>query len=307
MNFNNPIPITQLAEQFSLKILGDATLIATGINEIHKVRSGDITFVDVQKYYEKSLSSAATIIIINKEVACPRGKALLVTDDPFGVYNQIVWEHRPMKHLTSSRGENLKMGSNSLIDYGVIIGHDVVIGDDCYIQAGAFIGDGTIIGDRVSIQAGALIGTDAFYFKKINGQYHKWRSGGKVIIHDDVEIGAGCTVNRGVSGETIIGEGTKMDCQIHIGHGVVIGKNCLIVAQTGIGGKSIIGDNCTIYGQVGMAQNVNVGSNTVILGQSGVSKDMEGNKTYFGTPAAEAKEKFREISALKLMVKDVKD
>lgn len=166
MNFNNPIPITQLAEQFSLKILGDATLIATGINEIHKVRSGDITFVDVQKYYEKSLSSAATIIIINKEVACPQGKALLVTDDPFGVYNQIVWEHRPMKHLTSSRGENLKMGSNSLIDYGVIIGHDVVIGDDCYIQAGAFIGDGTIIGDRVSIQAGALIGTDAFYFKK---------------------------------------------------------------------------------------------------------------------------------------------
>ena len=147
-----------------------------------------------------------------------------------------------------------------------------------------------------------MIGTDAFYFKKINGHYTKWRSGGRVIIENDVEVGAGCTINRGVSGETIIGEGTKMDCQVHIGHGVVIGKHCLIVAQTGIAGKSSIGDYSTIYGQVGIAQNVHIGAKSVILGKSGVSKDLEGGKTYYGTPAGDAKEKFREIAAVKMLI-----
>jgi len=302
MNFQNPVSVTEIVQKYGLKIYGDASLFALGINEIHKVRPGDITFVDVEKYYAKSLNSAATIIIINKEVPCPDGKVLLITDDPFAVYNQMVWEQRPMKYLTSDRGENLKIGDNTHIDYGAVIGHDVTIGNDCYIQSGAFIGDGTIIGDRVNIQAGALIGTDAFYFKKINGHYKKWRSGGRVIIENDVEIGAGCTINRGVSGETIIGEGTKMDCQVHIGHGVVIGKHCLIIAQTGIAGKSSIGDYSTIYGQVGIAQNVHIGAKSVILGKSGVSKDLEGGKTYYGTPAGDAKEKFREIAAVKMLI-----
>jgi len=161
-----------------------------------------------------------------------------------------------------------------------------------------------LIGDNVIIQAGALIATDAFYYKKIDGTYFKWRSGGKVIIEDDVEIGAGCTINRGVSGETIIGKGSKLDCQIHIGHGVVIGKNCLIAAQTGIAGKTIIGNNCTIYGQVGIAQNLHIGDNTVLLAKSGVSKDLEGNKTYYGNPASEAREKYKEIAAIKMLLSE---
>ncbi len=302
MNFQNPVSVTEIAQKYGLKIYGDALLLALGINEIHKVRPGDITFVDVEKYYAKSLNSAATIIIINKEVPCPDGKVLLITDDPFAVYNQLVWEQRPMKYLTSDRGENVQIGDNTHIDHGAVIGHDVTIGKDCYIQSGAFIGDGTIIGDHVNIQAGVLIGTDAFYIKKINGQYTKWRSGGRVIIENDVEIGAGCTINRGVSGETIIGEGTKIDCQVHVGHGVVIGKHCLIIAQTGIAGKSSIGDYCTIYGQVGIAQNVHIGAKSVILGKSGVSKDLEGGKTYYGTPAGDSIEKFREIAAIKKLI-----
>jgi len=196
------------------------------------------------------------------------------------------------------------MGRNTHIDYGVTIGHDVVIGDDCYIQSGAFIGDGTKIGDRVNIQAGALLGTDAFYFKKINGAYHKWRSGGRVIVNDDVEIGAGCTINRGVSGETIIGAGTKLDSQVHVGHGVVIGQHCLIAAQTGIGGKTIIGDSCVIYGQVGIAQNLVIGSNSVILAKSGVSKNLRGGETYFGYPADIAREKFKELARLRQISED---
>lgn len=299
MNFTTPIPVGNLAKKFNLKILGDDHQIATGINEIHKVRKGDITFVDVEKYYEKSLKSAATIIIINKNVECPSGKTLLISDDPFAVYNQIVWEHRPMKYLNAEIGENFKKGNDTQIDHGVHIGHDVTIGCGCYIQSGVYIGDQTIIGDHVNIQAGALIGTDAFYFKKINGEYHKWRSGGRVVIENHAEIGAGCTINRGVSGDTIIGKGTKLDSQVHIGHGAVIGKNCLIAAQVGIAGKTIIGDNCVIYGQVGIAQNLLIGDNTIILAKTGVSKDLEGSKTYFGYPAGEAREKYKELAKLR--------
>lgn len=302
MDFKKAEEVTKLAERYALKISGDHTIIATGINEIHKVRPGDITFVDVEKYYQKSLTSNATIILINKDIPCPEGKVLLITEDPFAIYNQIVWENRPMNPLNSARGENLKIGEGTQIDYGVHIGHDVTIGQNCYIQSGSFIGDGTVIGDRVIVQAGALIGTDAFYYKKINGQYHKWRSGGKVILGHDVEIGAGCTINRGVSGETIIGDGSKLDCQIHIGHGVVLGRNCLIAAQTGIAGKTIVGDNVVIYGQVGVAQNLYIGDGAVLLAKTGVSKDLEGGKTYFGVPAGEAREKYKEIVGIKSLL-----
>ncbi|MCE2789216.1 MAG: UDP-3-O-(3-hydroxymyristoyl)glucosamine N-acyltransferase [Saprospiraceae bacterium] len=299
MDFQKPLSVKDLSERFQFEVIGDDQLIATGINEIHKVRPGDITFVDIPKYYDKSLQSAASIILINQHVTCPDGKVLLVTEDPFAVYNQLVWEHRPMKYLNSDRGENLSIGKNTQIDHGVHIGHDVVIGDDCYIQPGVFIGDGTIIGDRVIIQAGALLGTDAFYFKKINGAYHKWRSGGRVVIGDDAEIGAGSTINRGVSGETIIGAGTKLDSQVHVGHGVVIGQHCLIAAQTGIGGKTIIGERCVIYGQVGIAQNLIIGKDSVILAKSGVSKSLRGAETYFGYPADIAREKFKEMARLR--------
>lgn len=304
MDFKHPIPVQELAKKYNLAISGNREASAIGINEIHKVRSGDITFVDSEKYYLKSLSSAATIIIINKAVPCPEGKTLLISEDPFEVYNQIVWEHRPMQYITSDRGQNVTIGNNTHIDHGVTIGHDVIIGNNCYIQPGVFIGDQTIIGDNVIIQAGALIGTDAFYYKKQNDTYIKWRSGGKVIIENDVEIAAACTINRGVSGETIIGEGSKLDCQVHVGHGAIIGKHCILAAQTGIGGKSVIGNHCTLYGQVGVAQNIVIGDHTIVLAKSGVSKNLDGDNTYFGYPAGIAREKFKELAKLRLITGD---
>jgi UDP-3-O-[3-hydroxymyristoyl] glucosamine N-acyltransferase len=302
MDFSAPVSVKNLADTYNLEIVGDDTLMALGINEIHKVRPGDITFVDIEKYYQKSLQSAATIILINKQVPCPEGKALLICEDPFSVYNQLVWQNRPFQPLLAERGEQVLTGAGTIIEHGVHIGHEVRIGANCYIQAGAYIGDHTTLGNNVNIQAGVLIGTDAFYFKKIDGQYIKWRSGGRVIIEDDVEIGAGSTINRGVSGETIIGAGSKLDSQVHVGHGAVIGKNCLIAAQTGIGGKTVIGDHCVLYGQVGVAQNLHIGDNTVILAKSGVSKSLEGGKTYFGYPAGEAREKYKEQAAIKIFL-----
>ena len=299
MKFEQPIPITEIAAKYKLKISGDASLIATGINEIHKVESGDITFVDYEKYYSKSLQSAATIIIIDKAVECPEGKAIMICDNPFLVYDDIIRTKRPFTPLTQPIHPTAEIDPTATIEPNVVIGPHVKIGANTYIQAGAVIHEHCIIGNDVVIQSGAIIGTDAFYFQKKAGAYNKWRSGGRVIIEDEADIGAGCTINRGVSGDTIVGEGSKLDCQVHLGHGVVIGKNCLIAAQTGIGGKSSVGDNCVLYGQVGIAQDVHIGDGAILLAKSGVSKSLEGGKTYFGYPADEIRTKYRELAALR--------
>lgn len=310
MKFQQPIPIREIAKKIGASIIGDDQLMATGINEIHKVEPGDITFTDAPKYFKKSLEAAATIIILNEKTHCPPGKALLLCSQPFEAYDSIVREHRPFRPLNDRISESANIHPSSIVEPGAIIGHQVVIGKNCYIQANAYIGDFTFIGNHVTIQAGAIIGTDAFYFQKTENGYQKWRSGGRVVIHDHVDIGAACTINRGVSGDTIIGAGTKLDCQVHVGHGAVIGENCLIAGQVGIGGKAIIGDNVVLYGQVGVAQRVRIGEGAVVSAKSGVSKDLEGKKSYFGIPAADIRVRQRELAALKhlpLFFKDYYD
>ncbi len=300
MKFPQPISIKEIAQKIGAsQIIGNDSLLATGINEIHKVGPGDITFSDVQKYFKKSLNSAATIIILNKEAECPEGKAILICDQPFEAYNGLVKEFRPFSPLSKTISDSALIHASAIIEPNAVIGNHVRIGKNCYIQANVYIGDYTIIGDHVTIQAGTTIGTDAFYFNRKDGGYKKWRSGGRVVIEDHVDIGANCTINRGVSGDTRIGEGSKLDCQIHIGHGAVIGKNCLIAGQVGIGGKSILEDRVVLYGQVGVAQNVRIGEGAVVSAKAGVSKSLEGGKAYFGIPAAEIREKHRELAALR--------
>ena len=299
MKLQQPIPVKTIAEKIGAKIIGDDSLMVTGYNEIHKVQPGDLTFVDVKKYFNRSLSSPASVIILNEKTKCPKGKALLLCDDPFEAYNGLVLEARPFQPLGVSIAETAKIHPTAIIEPGVVISHHVEIGADSYIQANAYIGEFTVIKERVNVQAGAIIGTDAFYYKRTDEGLKKWRSGGRVVLENDVEIGAGCTVNKGVSGDTIIGEGTKLDCQVHVGHGVVIGKNCLLAGQVGIGGKTIIGDNVILYGQVGIAQSLHIGDNTTVYAKSGIPKDLEGGKTYFGSPAGEARVKFQEVAAVK--------
>lgn len=299
MKFLQPIPVKEIARKIGATLIGDDTLLASGINEIHKVEPGDIMFVDNQKYFKKALDSAATIIILNEKTDCPPGKALLVCENPFEAYDGLVREFRPFRPLSETISESAFIHPSAVIEPGVIIGQQVVIGRNCYLQANAYIGDFTHIGSHVTIQAGAIIGTDAFYFQKNPDGFKKWRSGGRVVIEDHVDIGAGCTINRGVSGDTVIGEGTKIDCQVHIGHGAVIGKNCLIAGQVGIGGKAVLEDNVVLYGQVGVAARVRIGKGAVVSAKSGVSKNLEGGKAYFGIPAEEIRLRQRQLAALR--------
>lgn len=299
MKFPNPIPITAIAEKIGAKIIGDDNLLAIGINEIHKVQNGDITFVDVKKYFDKSLKSAASIIILNEENECPPGKALLVCDQPFEAYNSLVIEHRPFQPLSASVSDSALIHPSAIIEPNAVIGPNVRIGQYSYIQSNVIIREHTIIGNQVTIQSGSVIGGDAFYFKRYPDHYKKWCTGGRVLIEDNVDIGPSCTISRGVSGDTIIGEGSKLDAQVHIGHGVVIGKNCLLAAQVGIGGKTILEDEVVCYGQVGIAQNIRIGKKAVIAAKSGVSKSLKGDKIYFGIPAEELRTHHKKLAALR--------
>ena len=277
------------------------SFLCTGLNEIHKVQPGDVLFVDVAKYFDKALKSAASVIILNEEVDLPDGKVLLVVDKPFEAYDRLAREYKPARPLSAIIDPSAEIHPSTIMEPGVIVGPDVRIGRDGYIQAGVIIHSNTHVGDHVRIQAGSIIGTDAFYFKRHPDRYDKWHTCGRVIIEDHVDIGAGCTINRGVSGDTIIGEGSKLDCLVHIGHGAVIGKRCLLAGQVGVGGKVTLEDGVVLYGQVGIAHGVTIGAEAIVSAKSGVSKDLEGGKTYFGAPAVEIRIKQREMATLRML------
>lgn len=302
MKLEKPVSVSWIADFIQAKIVGDPSFMATGINEIHKVQKGDISFVDYEKYYEASLNSAASIIIIDKEMPSPNGKILLITADPFASYVKLIKHFRPFTPSDKMISDSAVIGEGTILQPNVFIGHHVQIGEQCIIHPNVTIYDHTVIGDHVIIHAGAVIGGDGFYFKKRADRkvkYDKLESCGRVVIEDDVEIGAGTTIDKGVSGDTIIGSGTKLDNLIHIGHGAVIGKNCLFAAQVGIGGKTIIEDDVTLWGQVGVSKDLLIESNTVVLAQSGVPGSLKGGKVYFGYPAEEARYKRRELAWIK--------
>ena len=302
MRFPQPYTLKQIATIINAKYIGDDDFSVLGMNEIHVVQPGDIVFVDHPKYYDKALQSKATIVLINKEVECPEGKALLISDDPFRDFNKLTDFFKPFVKAFSLVAPTAVIGKNTIIQPGAFIGNNVKIGKNCLIHSNVSVYDDCVIGDNVTIHAGTVLGADAFYYKKRPEGFDKLKSGGRVVIEDNVDLGALCTIDRGVTGDTTIKKGTKIDNQVHIGHDTVVGEKCLIASQTGIAGCVVIEDEVTIWGQVGMTSGITIGKKAVILAQSGVSKSLEGNQTYFGNPAGEAREKYREMSALKQLI-----
>jgi len=299
MKFPKPHTLKEISQLIDCKFIGEDEFPVHGMNEIHVVEPGDIVFVDHPKYYDKALQSAATIVLINKEVACPDGKALLISDDPFRDFNKLTNHFKPFKATNVSIADSAKIGENTVIQPNCFIGNNVVIGSNCVIHSNVSIYDDTIIGDNVHIQAGSILGASAFYYKNRPEGFDQLQSGGRVVIENDVHIGALCTIDRGVTGDTTIGKGSKLDNQIQVGHDTIIGKKCLIASQVGIAGCCIIEDEVTIWGQVGTNSGITIGKKAVILGQTGVTKSVEGGKSYFGTPIEESRVKLKELAYVK--------
>lgn len=302
MRFDKPVPLTQIAALINAELIGNTTASASGINEIHKVEEGDLVFVDHPKYYDTCINSAASFIIINKQTEFPEGKALLITADPFEAYQAIVNHFRPFAPSMKMISSTSSAGEGTVIMPNVYIGNYVSIGHNCVLYPNVTILDHSVIGDNVVIQAGTIIGSDAFYYnKKTNRDIHYKRmlSCGRVVIENDVEIGAGCTIDRGVTGDTLIGAGTKIDNLVQIGHDTIIGKNCLFASQVGIAGATTIEDNVILWGQVGVSKTLTIGKGAVIYAQSGVKDSIAGGKVYFGSPVEDAREKMKEFVWIK--------
>ncbi|HJV20986.1 MAG TPA: UDP-3-O-(3-hydroxymyristoyl)glucosamine N-acyltransferase [Sediminibacterium sp.] len=303
MKFPAPVSVQWIADMIHAEVAGNATATVFGINEIHKVEKGDLVFVDHPKYYDTCLNSSADFIIINtKAVTIPEGKTILIVSDPFEAYLTIVRHFRPFIPAQQSISDDLVIGEGSVVMPNTFIGKQVKIGKNTIIHPNVTLLDHTEIGDNVVIQSGTVIGGDAFYYNTKKDRelwFKKMLSCGNVVIEDGVEIGAGCMIDRGVTAETRIGKGTKMDNMVHIGHDVTVGKNCLFAAQVGIAGGTVIEDGVTLWGQVGVSKTLTIGANAVVLAQSGVPSSLAGGKTYFGYPAEDASIKRRELVWIK--------
>lgn len=302
-----PLTATELAKLIGAEAKGNADRLVTGLNEINRVTEGDLVYVDHPKWYDKALNSAATTILIDKEVEVPEGKAIIVSSDPCGDYNKLVRHFSPRLGWD---GPGPAIGPGTEVHPSAVIGPEVRIGKDCRIMPGVVIYGPAEIGDRVIIHANTVLGADPFYFKKRPTGYDKMVPCGSIVIEDDVEIGALCAIDRGVSADTRIGKGTKLDNHVQVGHDTLIGQHCLICAHVAIAGAVVIEDSATLWGQVGIPSKVRVGKGAIILGQSGLISSVEGGKSYLGSPAMESKQKLREIaltSRLPDLFKKLKD
>ena len=284
-----------------VEFVGDKNSTITGINEIHGVEKGDITFVDHPKYYEKALKSKADFIILDKIPDDNYGKALFITDDPFRDYVKIVKKFRSFIPQDSYIHPGTKIGEGTVLQPGVFVGRNVSIGKNCIIHSNVSIYDYTTIEDNVIIHSNSVIGGDAFYFKRRPNCWDKLETCGSTYIGNDVEIGALCTIDKGVSSVTYLGDGCKLDNHIQIGHDTRIGKNVLIGAHSAIAGVVTIEDNCLIWARVSINKDIVIAKGTTILATSGVDKSSLPNQVLFGSPAIDYRKKWREMASMRML------
>ena len=301
MKFPQQLTLSQVAEMTGARMIGDPGFMVSGINEIHMVQAGDLTFVDHPKYYNKALNSEATTILINKEVECPSGKVLLIHEKPFDAYVSLVIRFRPFEKAQALISPSAIIGESTIIQPGAFIGNHVTIGRNCIIHANVSIYDHTEIGNNVIIHSGAVLGADAYYFQRRPEGWKKLESCGKVVIGDNVEIGAATTIDQGVSGNTVISSGSKLDNHVQIGHDTFVGCNCLIGAHCAIAGVTRIEDDVILWARVSVNKDLVIGKKAVVLAMSGVDKSLEGGKTYWGVPADDPRKKWKEIAAVKML------
>lgn len=285
------------------KIIGDANRVITGLNELHEVENGDITFVDHPKYYQRVLNSAATTIIINTaDVECPEGKTLIVHDCPFDAFNKIILSYRRFEPATEMVSKKAQIGEGTIIEPGAFVADHVKIGKNCLIHANVTINNWTVIGDNVIINSGTVLAADACYFQhRGKDRQVKFESCGRVVIEDNVELGAHCAVDIGVTSDTIIGAGTKTDNFVQVGHDAKVGKNCFLGAHCAIGGVSRVKDNVSIWSMSAVNKDLIIAEGTTVLAYTAIDKDTEPGVTYFGMPGIEAKKKWKEMACVRML------
>ena len=311
--------ISQIAKIINGKIDGDPNLKIQGVCDIKDGKSNFLSYITSEKYKESFIESNVTAVIVNKNFNIDKGdKTLIYVDSPANRFIDIINLFHPKEtisdniHSSANIASSVKIGKNVNIEANVVIDEDVIIGDNIKIGAGVYIGKNTIIqnnciiypnvtiyhnikiGIDCIIDSGSIIGSDGFGLVKDNNSFKKMPHIGGVVIKNNVWIGANCCVDRGTLGDTIIGEGSKLDNLIQIAHNVKIGKNCRISGQTAIAGSTIIEDNVTLAGQVGIIDHLNIGKGTIVASKSAVYQSLKPNSFVSGIPARYHKERLRQ-------------
>ena len=318
----------QIADHLGGRIIGDAETTISAVEVIERATAAHLTYLGDQKKLSRLSSSQTKLVLAaNSAEEILRDIAhvtFILVEEPEIAFLQITEILHPQRSPSTTGistsaiiPSSAKIGTGTVIGHHVVIGHDVIIGNDCRIEHGTVIGDGCtlgnnvvlhpncvlhhdlIIGNDVTIHATCVIGADGFGYRTVNGRHERLPHFGIVRICDDVEIGAGSTIDRAKVGETIIGTGTRIDNQVMIGHNCQLGPHNLIVSQVGFAGSVSTGAYVVCAGQAGIADHVHLGDGAVIGGKTGVHRDMKGGQSYFGTPAVPIAEAARNMMALR--------
>ena len=292
-------------------VRGEPDLVLSGMASLDQAGPDEASFLGNEKYHAQFLETKAGAVIVGRDVTDgPSGTALIAVDNPTlafstvvshfvestrgfapGVHDRAVVDIEAdvdadaMVHAGAVVMAGAKIGKGSEIGPNVVVGAGAVVGEDCILMANSTLRERCTLGDRVILQPGAVIGSDGFGYELKDGKHVKIDQVGIVEVHNDVEIGGNTTIDRARFGKTIIGEGTKIDNLVQIGHNCVIGKHCIIVSNVGISGSTIIGNYVTFAGQSGAAGHVKIGDKAIIAGRAGVTTDLEGGQAYSGFPA----------------------
>jgi UDP-3-O-[3-hydroxymyristoyl] glucosamine N-acyltransferase len=314
--------VGELAALVGGRAVGDESFMIEGAAGLGEAGPRDISFLGNPKYADAAMASKAGCLLLPPAAEkVPGGPAnRILVDDPqyaFSLVLKLVESQRPKAaarqdekasvHFSAKLAAGVsvgpfavverdaRVGENTSIGAQVYVGEGVTIGRDCKIYPQVVIREGCVIGDRVIIQPGTVIGGDGYGFStdRKTGRHRKIPQLGNVVVGDDVEIQAGCTIDRATTGSTIIGAGTKIDNLVQIGHNCKTGKDCLLVSQTGIAGSSELGDRVITAGQAGIAGHLKIGDGAIIMAQAGIMSDIEPGKAVFGYPARPHREAFK--------------
>jgi len=324
-----PVALSELADIANAELLnGSPDRMMNDVKSLASAGETDVSFLDNRKYVDQFVESRAGACVVHPDMAkrAPQGMAVLLTEQPYLGYARIAQRFYPSVGLSVSAGEpaylaaNAKIGADVVVGAGAVIEDGAEIGDRCQIGASAVIGAGcvlgadtqiganvtlshSIVGERVTIFPGARIGQDGFGFAPSPTGAVRVPQLGRVLIGDDVEIGANTTIDRGAGPDTVIGAGTMIDNLVQIGHNVVIGMHCVVVSQVGISGSTEFGNGVMIGGQAGFAGHIRIGDGAKVAAKAGVFRDIAPGETIGGFPAKPVKQWWREQAFLEKQTK----
>ncbi|MBW1659402.1 MAG: UDP-3-O-(3-hydroxymyristoyl)glucosamine N-acyltransferase [Deltaproteobacteria bacterium] len=310
------ITLGELAEKLGARLVGDPSLKVSKVAPIEHAQKGDLTFLSDSKKYGYLKETKASAVIVSEGIEA-EGKNLLVVKDPYVAFARVqsFFYPRPQStgeisslawiHPEAVLGENVtilpfacvergvNVGEGCIIHSHVFLGEGVKLGKECVLYSGVKVYHECLLGDRVTLHSGVVVGSDGFGYAWDGRDHLKIPQVGKVVIGDDVEVGANTTIDRGTLGDTVIGDGVKIDNLVQIGHNVKIGSRAIIVAQVGIAGSSEIGEGAILAGQVGVAGHIRIGKQVKIAAQSGIHNNIKDGEILCGTPAIPVKNFFK--------------